>query len=51
MIGDKAAVLYIELSKLPIEEQKIFFDWAREEIKKLDKELKEKKEKKNGINP
>jgi hypothetical protein len=46
----KAVELYTELCKLPIEEQKIFFDWAREEIKKLDKELK-KKEKKNGINP
>lgn len=31
---DEAAHLYIELCKLPLEEQKIFLEWAREEIKK-----------------
>ena len=41
---DEAATLYLNLCKLPIEEQRIFLEWARVEIKKLDKELKQKKE-------
>ena len=39
---DEAAALYLELCKLPLEEQRIFLEWARDEIKKLDKELKGK---------
>jgi len=38
----KAAELYVEICKLPLEEQVKFFDWAREYIKELDKELKQK---------
>lgn len=41
----KAVNLYTDLGKLPMKEQRIFLEWARDKIKKLDKELEKKKEK------
>jgi hypothetical protein len=38
----KAEELRKEIDKLPIEEQKKFFEWARDYIKKFDEELKQK---------
>ena len=43
----KAEELYVEICKLPLEEQVKFFEWAREYIKELDKEL-EKQSKQNA---
>ena len=40
---DEAANLYLELCKLPIEEQRIFLNWARLEINKLDKEQEQER--------
>lgn len=47
-MSKNATELYIELCKLPKEEQEIFLNWARDEIRELDKKLK--KEKRNGVN-
>lgn len=38
-----AEEIYVEVCKLPQGEQKIFLDWAKEYITKLDKKLKRQK--------
>jgi len=44
----KAEEIYVEICKLPIDEQVKFFDWAKEFIKETEKAIKEKQNELNS---